>query len=151
MIESHDYRLELHGDGRWSGVMSDPAGELLQLPIASPPEFGGPGGTWSPEHLFLAAVSSCLMTTFRTIAEISHLDVVDYADDAVGHLQRGEDRLYSMDRVTLRPHIVVGDESQVDKARRLVEKAETVCLISRSVCSDITVEPTFEVRQPIPA
>lgn len=39
-----------------------------------PPEFGGPERTWSPEHLFVAAVSSCLMTTFRAIAEMSELE-----------------------------------------------------------------------------
>lgn len=145
MIESHDYRLQLTGEGRWRGVFSDPEGELESLDVAPPPEFGGPAGVWSPEHLFLAAVSSCLMTTFRSIAEIARIEVLDYSDDAIGHLARGEDRLYSMDAVRLRPRVVLAAGSDVEKARKLMDKADHVCLVSRSVCADITVEPTFEM------
>jgi len=39
------------------------AGSFIE--VATLPEFPkGIPGIWSPEHLFTAAVSSCLMTTF---------------------------------------------------------------------------------------
>lgn len=42
------------------------------IEVATPPEFPkGIPGMWSPEHLFTAAVSGCLMTTFLSIAEKS--------------------------------------------------------------------------------
>jgi organic hydroperoxide reductase OsmC/OhrA len=84
------------------------------------------------------------MTTFRAIATMSNLDVVDYSDDAVGHLVR-EESLYRIASVTLRPRIVITDAEKVEKATRLVEKAERACLISRSVNAEIVVEPTIEV------
>ena len=92
----------------------------------------------------IASVSACLMTTYQAIAAISGIDVLEYSDQATGHLQRGENRRYRMDRITLRPRIVV-KESQQDRALRLVDKAEAACLISRSVNSEIVVEPDIHV------
>lgn len=151
MIESHDYHIQLSATGPKTGYLESDADALPRLEVASPSEFGGPGETWSPEHLFVAAVSSCLMTTFYAIADISGLTVVDYQDEAIGHLQRGDDRLYRIDRVTLRPRVVVADESKLDKARTLLEKAEKVCLISRSVSSKIEMEPVVLAAEQIDA
>jgi organic hydroperoxide reductase OsmC/OhrA len=151
LIESHDYFIELGSSGLKTGILGAPSDGLPSVDVASPPEFGGPAGVWSPEHLFVASLASCLMTTFRAIADASGLDVLGYADNASGHLQRGEDRLYSFDTVTLRPHVLVADEDKVAKALRLLEKAEKVCLVSRSVSSQILLEPVVEVASPATA
>ena len=148
MIESHDYLLHLEGTGHKTGTMTADEDGLPILHVASPPEFGGPEAVWSPEHLFVAAVSSCLMTTFRSIAEMSKLDVVAYSDDPVGHLIRDESRLYRIESVTLRPRVVISDPDKVDRALRLLEKAEAVCLVSRSVNAEIHLEPTVDVVDP---
>lgn len=141
MIESHDYKVSLAGTGPKTATLSAPD-LTTALDISSPPEFGGPEGLWSPEHLYVASLSSCLMTTFQAIAAASGVDVLAYADRASGHLQRGEDRLYSMDSVTLRPDIEV-PSAQLEKAGRLLDKAERACLISRSVKSEIILEPNL--------
>lgn len=147
MIESHDYDVELTNTGLKTGLLAAPGDGLSAIEVASPPEFGGPAGVWSPEHLFVAALSVCLMTTFRAVAEASGLDIVEYTDQSSGHLQRGEDRLYAFDKVILRPRVVIDDESKVERATRLLHKAESVCLVSRSVASEIVLEPTIEVRE----
>lgn len=149
MIESHDYQIQLEATGPKTAMVDGREDRLPSLEIASPPEFGGPGSTWSPEHLFVASVSACLMTTFSVIAEIAGLEVLEYHDEATGRLLRGDDRLYRMDVVTLRPRVVVSDESKVDKALRLLEKAESVCLISRSVNSEIRLEATVAVAETV--
>lgn len=140
MIESHDYEIQIVSTGAKSGVMESEVDRLPSLYVASPPEFGGPEGVWSPEHLFVASVAACLMTTFRAIAELSKLELIEYTDAAVGHLQRGEDRLYSMDKITLRPKIVIGADEDLEKTRKLLRKAEETCLISRSVSSEIVLD-----------
>ena len=147
MIESHEYMVNLTARSPKTGVIDSPNDPLPTLEVGSPPEFGGPGGMWSPEHLFVASIASCLMTTFYAIAAISGLDVLQYEDEAIGHLQRGEDRLYLIDRVLLRPTVVVGDETEVVKAKRLLMKAEDACLIGRSVVSKIEMEATVLVRR----
>ncbi len=145
MIDSHDYIVELTNTGVKTGIAGATADELPDLEVASPPEFGGPEGVWSPEHMFVGALATCLMTTFRAIADASGLEVLDYHDRAVGHLRRGDDRMYAFETVTLRPQVTIADASKVDRARRLIHKADAACLVSRSVASDIVVDPTITV------
>ena len=147
MIESHDYEVELVNTGPKTGVLDATADGLPSIDVAAPPEFGGPAGVWSPEHLFVAALAACLMTTFRAIADASGLDVLEYNDESSGHLQRGDDRRYSFDVVTLRPRVLINDESKIERTLRLLHKAEEACLVSRSVLSQIVLEPTVEVRE----
>jgi organic hydroperoxide reductase OsmC/OhrA len=85
------------------------------------------------------------MTTFRAIAEMSGLEVVAYSDSASGTLTRGDDGLYEMTEVTLRPRVVIADPVKADRAVRLLEKAEKVCLISRSIRSEVHLEPAVEI------
>ncbi len=148
MIESHDYNVEIVGSGEKTGYLTGIDDLLPELQVSSPPEFGGPGRIWSPEHLFVASVASCLMTTFRSIAARSGVDVLDYRDEAVGRLSRGDDGLYSIETVTLRPSIVISSEARIDRAQRLIEKAETACLISRSINCAVILEPRILQAQP---
>lgn len=140
MIEAHEYEVDISVTGLATGTLTSPTDGLPELAVSSPPEFGGPVGVWSPEHLFVAALASCLMTTFRSMASRSNVEIVEYSDTATGLLQRGADGLYRIERVTLRPLVVVADDSQKRRAERLLEKAEKVCLISRSVSSAVRLE-----------
>lgn len=144
MIQEHDYHLNLrrthNGTARFTSAVDD----LPLLEVAPPPEFGGPGGTWSPEHLFVASVSACLMTTFQAIASMSQLDFVGYSDQPSGHMERDHSGLYRMASVTLRPRVVISDRDKEDKVRRLLEKAKSACLISRSLQCQVTMRATVE-------
>lgn len=142
MIDAHDYHVKVMATAPKTGLLEAPADELPQLQVSSPPEFGGPEHTWSPEHLFVASIAACLMTTFQALAHSSGIEVLEYTDHSVGHLQRAENGLYSIDQVTLRPTVVVSETSSVDKTIRLLVKAEKVCLIGRSVSSGRVLEPS---------
>jgi peroxiredoxin-like protein len=142
VIDSAVFSVRLQGSDSKSGKMDSSGDGLPSLEVASPPEFGGPAGVWSPEHLFVASVSACLMTTFRAIAERSGVDVVDYEDHASGDLVRGDDGFYVIETITLRPRVCVGDERQIEKAGRLILKAEGACLIGRSIQSQVKLQPT---------
>ena len=52
-------------------VLTSPG--IPSLPTVTPPEFGGPGGLWSPETLLVAAVADCYLLTFRGIARASRM------------------------------------------------------------------------------
>lgn len=58
MIDSHDYDIDLVTSGPRTGRLTSPSSELPALTVAPPPQFDGPTGEWSPEHLFVAALSS---------------------------------------------------------------------------------------------
>lgn len=151
LIDSHDYQVEVAGTGLKTGRLTASPDDLPELDVASPPEFGGPTRVWSPEHLYVASVASCLMTTFRSMAEKSGIDVVSYSDESVGHLTRDEDGLFWIESVTLRPTIVVSAETRLDRAERLIRKAEKVCLIGRSIESETVLEATVTQAEPVEA
>jgi uncharacterized OsmC-like protein len=45
----------------------------------------------------------------------------------------------------LRPRLVVREESDRQRAMRLLEKTERACLVSRSLKSHVTMEPRIEL------
>lgn len=151
MIESHDYPVTVRWTtGKYGVARSSDA--LPELVVASPPEFGGPAGAWSPEHLFVASVASCFMTTFLAIAELSKLEVVDVEVPASGRLERSEDGGYRITEVVLRPQVTLVRERDRDRAMRILAKSEERCLVSRSIRTAVRLEPAVTAwPQPEPA
>jgi peroxiredoxin-like protein len=101
--------------------------------ISAPPaEFGGPGNRWSPESLLVASVADCFILTFRAISRASKLDWVSLQCEANGTLDKTEDAT-RFTRFDIRATLEVSDGTSVDKARRIMEKAEQNCLITNSL------------------
>ncbi len=136
--EKHTYRTAVRWDTQRRGTLSSPG--LPDLPVATPPEFpGGHQGIWSPEHLFAAAAEVCLMTTFLAIAENSKLAFSSYASEAEATVEK-TDQGYMVTKISLRARVVIKDEALRDRAKRIVEKAEQACLISKSMKTPIALE-----------
>ena len=150
-MDKHYYNVDINWENDRKGILCSP--ELnkkngICIEVATPPEFPkGMEGIWSPEHLFVAALSSCLMTTFLAIAENSTLDFKSFSCQAKGKLEKVEGK-FMMSEILLKPKVVITNEIHRNKATRILKKAEDACLISHSVKSKITMEITIEV-QPI--
>lgn len=113
------------------------------IQVATPPEFpGGVANIWSPEHLFVASVNSCFMTTFLAIAENTKLPFETFSSHAIGTLDKVEGK-YMMTEITLYAQLKISDLSIKEKAARILEKSEAACLISNSVKSKVTL--TYEI------
>ncbi|MBK8449079.1 MAG: OsmC family protein [Saprospiraceae bacterium] len=111
------------------------------IEVATPPQFpGGIDNIWSPEHLFVAAVNSCLMTTFLAIAENSMLKFGSFESKAVGKLEKVEGK-YCISEIELTPIIQIQNEAEREKAERILIKSEAACLISNSIKSKIIFNP----------
>jgi peroxiredoxin-like protein len=139
--QEHFYNIDLNWKEGRTGILSSPKlSETIE--VVTPPEFeGGVEGKWSPEHLFVASVSSCLMTTFAAIAQYSKLPYEALNIKATGKIAKNEDGKFVISEITLKPELMITDEKFSDKAHRILEKAETNCLISRSIKSEIIFEP----------
>ena len=137
-MEAHFYNVDVKWESDRKGEMSSP--ELSQnLEVATPPQFPkGMENIWSPEHLFTAAVSSCLMTTFLAIAENSKLDFVHFECSSKGKLEQIDGK-FLMTEVILEPVVTIKNESEREKAEKVLQKSEANCLISNSVKSKITM------------
>jgi peroxiredoxin-like protein len=142
--EKHVYRTSVRWENERRGSLASPG--LPGLSVATPPQFpGGHPGIWSPEHLFVAAAEACLMTTFLAIAENSKLEYLAYSSEAEGLLEK-TDQGFMITEITIRPKVVVKDPSTLERARRIVDKAEQHCLISKSMKTRVTLEPDVVVR-----
>jgi peroxiredoxin-like protein len=145
MIELHSvYPFSVRWEGGKRGLASAPDG-LPHIEIASPPQFGGPGGRWTPEHLFVGAATSCWLTTFLAMAELSRLELAGVEAAAEGVLERGDDRRLSFTRILLRPRVTLRREEDRDRAVRLIHKAEEACLVARSMRTEIRLEPEVAI------
>ena len=136
MGQEHYYEVNVQWKNDRKGLMSSP---ILpdSIEVATPPEFPkGMEGIWSPEHLLVAAANSCLMTTFLAIAENSRLEFIDFSSKAVGKLEVVDGK-YMISEIALTPTLIIRDETQKEKAERVLNKSEAACLISNSLKSKI--------------
>lgn len=144
----HIYEVSVNWQADRKGVMSSPVLNT-KIEVATPPQFPkGMEGIWSPEHLFVAAINSCLMTTFLSIAENSKLEFVSFDSKSVGKLEMVDGK-YMMNEVTLMPVVTISDEQQKERAERVLQKSEANCLISNSVKSTIIFKPEIKITQTV--
>lgn len=139
MENKYFYSTEVEWTGERHGDLRAPV--LPNMQVDAPPEFKGHDGVWTPEHLFVAAVNSCFMTTFLAIAENSKLEFVSFSTNAKGKLEKLDGQGFIMTEVVLRPKLVINHARDVERAGRILEKAEKNCLISNSIKTETTLEP----------
>lgn len=143
MLKSYSYKAAAHWTNHKRGIVE---GEAIPRTInfAAPPEFGGEPGLWTPEHLLLAAVSTCFVATLRAVAEASKLEFEGVEVPIEGKIEKLEGG-FKFTRITLRPVITIHHEKDRERIGRVLEKAEQVCLVSRSLDCDIALDPTIQV------
>jgi peroxiredoxin-like protein len=138
----HEYESSMEWTGGRGGRASAPG--LPDLDVASPPEFGGPGASWTPEHLFVAAANACVLLTFIAIADFSKLAVRSASASAKGRLDKldGPERKgLQFTAIDVILKVQLEKESDRERAERIVQKAEAACLVSSSIKTPVTVTP----------
>ncbi len=135
MDDVHYYATKVEWKEGRIGELTSPT--FPSIKVATPPEFkNGVPNIWSPEHLFVASINICLMTTFLAIAENSSLEFVSFTSEATGKLERVDGK-YMISEVELKPVVKIKDEKYREKALRILDKSEKGCLISNSAKSKI--------------
>jgi organic hydroperoxide reductase OsmC/OhrA len=126
----HVYVVAAAGDT--VGPVSVSAVKLPDLQTAPPPEFDGPGGMWSPETLLCASVADCFILTFRAVCRAARLEWQRLDCRVEGVLDR-VDRVPQFTRFSTFATLTVPVNTDVAKARELLERAEHGCLIANSL------------------
>jgi len=126
----HTYRVQARSTV--AGAVTVAAHGLPDIATAPPPEFDGPGGSWSPETLLIGAVADCFVLSFRAVARVARIEWQSLECQVEGEL----DKLDGITQFTrLRTHATLraAPGSDAAKARQLLEKAERLCLIANSL------------------
>jgi peroxiredoxin-like protein len=115
---------------------------LAAIASLPPAEFGGPGTLWSPETLLVAAVADCFVLSFRAVARASKLPWIHLECATEGVLDR-IDGVTRFTEILTKAKLTVPAGTDEALARRLLEKAEKVCLISNSLLASKHLDSTL--------
>jgi organic hydroperoxide reductase OsmC/OhrA len=100
----------------------------------------------NPEDLLVTAISSCHMLSYLYVCSLEGIIITAYIDNATGIMIEQESGGGSFKEVTLNPIFYVSDESMVEKAIELHQKAHEICYIANSVKFEVTCNPTCKVE-----
>jgi peroxiredoxin-like protein len=138
--KAYTYRTTVHWTERKMGVVSSSGKPDVQ--VATPPEFKGHEGLWSPEDLFVTSVNVCVMSTFLAFAERAGLAFSSYHSDAEGRVELVDGKL-QVTSVDLKPTVTLMSSGDAEKAQEILHKAESNCLISNSIKTRVSMQPTI--------
>lgn len=131
-MKPYPHHYAASASARAIGSVAISAPDLARIETASPPEFDGPGGTWSPETLLCAAAADCFILTFRAIARAAHFNWVAVDCRVEGVLEHiGSTTQFTSFATTVR--LTVLPSVDQSKARLLLGRAEHACLIANSL------------------
>ena len=133
----HVYRIDARSEPAGRVVLSS-AG-VPDLESSPPAEFGGPGDRWSPEGLLVAALLDCVSLTFRASAAASSLRFTELRCGAEATLDR-EDGALRFTEIRVRMELSIPAGERVDRAERLLQRAERSCPVSNSLSTPVHLE-----------
>ena len=115
------------------------------IEVATPPQFKGHEGIWTPEELFVASVNICIKTTFLHYVQKNNFEFLSYESEAEGTLERiGNQFMFS--EIKVKPKISIKSSSQVEKVKELIQLSENNCLISNSIKTKVEVTPEISTQ-----
>lgn len=135
-MQDYPHHYHVHAEAQPEGSVNLASEKLPALNSAPPPEFGGPGDQWSPETLLVASVADCFILSFRAIARASKFEWKSLSCEVVGTLERIEKKT-RFTEFNVRAKLSIVPETNEDRARRLLQKAEEACLITNSLSASV--------------
>ena len=108
---------------------------------AAPAYLGNPKNV-DPEEAFVASLSSCHMLTFLAVACKRKFVLDEYADEAVGHMEKNAEGKLAITRVTLKQKLKFSGDKQptAEEIDEMNHAAHDQCFIANSVKTEVTVE-----------
>ena len=137
----HEYHVTAWWTSGRSGLAkSDTAPNAIHF--SAPPD--GLEGNWTAVELLLASISGCFTTTFRTIASNTACEFTDLEVTAVATVRNVGAASY-FDDIEVRPTVKITNFEEFDRVLDLLEKAERLCLVSRTLSFPVKFEPQVQV------
>ncbi len=134
-----------HVKANWPGLRNDvgtiDAGNL-KTEVSIPTEMDGPGVGTNPDEMLLGAAATCYIITLAAMMERSGLEKEALTMESVGVVDV-TNGVITYKKIIHKPYIVLrSDSTERDEelARRLTEKAETSCMISRAIQGNVAIE-----------
>jgi organic hydroperoxide reductase OsmC/OhrA len=135
-VRAREFRFAVDLDGAWAAT-SDRGGS----PLADEPE------AWTPEHLVLAGLARCVMTSLRHHATRSGLEVTSSAAARGLVTRREEDGRFAFVEVEVDVTVTVEPPPDEMAAAELIAKAAHDCFVGASLRATPTYRFTVNGRE----
>ncbi|WP_345241785.1 OsmC family protein [Pontibacillus salipaludis] len=124
--------------------------DRLKTEISIPPEMDGPGIGTNPDEMLLGAAATCYIITLGAMIERAELPLheMSMTSEGIVDVTKG---VISYDEIIHHPVVSLKNEAteaQFEKLKKLVEKAESSCMISRAVQGNvkISLDPSLSIQ-----
>ncbi|TCV19909.1 organic hydroperoxide reductase OsmC/OhrA [Sphingobacterium alimentarium] len=102
------------------------------MSVSAAKAFKGDPTLYNPEDLLLSSLASCHMMSYLYVCAQHQIELVSYTDQAKAILETYADGSGKIIEVILEPTVIVKDNSTIEKAIALHEKAHELCFIANS-------------------
>ncbi|MBI3126538.1 MAG: OsmC family protein [Candidatus Tectomicrobia bacterium] len=143
--KEYRYKVGVIWESERQGFLS--AGGKPAIRVATPPEFKGHEGVWSPEDLFVAAQASCFMMTFLGTAYHRGLKFQAFEAEAEGTLARPEGE-FLFTEILIKARVALPPDGDRALAQEILSFAEKDCLVTHSIVSRVRVEAMILLLTP---
>jgi len=114
------------------------------IEIAASQESKRREGMLTPEELFVDSIEGFIKDAFMDSAKRNNLEVLSYESEGQGIVKKVEDKIMFTE-IKIRPKIIVAADSQIEKARELIEIVGKNCFISNFITASINIEPEIKI------
>ena len=108
----------------------------------SAPDYGGKDNEINPEQLLAAAISSCHMMTFLTLAAKMRWAVKSYKDKAYAFLGKNSKGKMCVNKIELNPTIEFSDNFLVprDEMEKMHDRSHRYCFVANSLSENVEIK-----------
>ncbi|MGH8267619.1 MAG: OsmC family protein [Steroidobacteraceae bacterium] len=157
-MAGHEYQARIHWergaavftDNRYSRAHTWRFDGGVEVPASSSPHVvrvpWSAANAVDPEEALVAALSSCHMLFFLSLAAGRGFRIDEYTDEAAGVMGKNAAGRTAMLSVTLRPRVAFSGERRPSRGdlEALHHQAHDECFIANSVTTDVRCEPAFD-------
>ncbi|API93222.1 hypothetical protein J32TS6_11930 [Virgibacillus pantothenticus] len=146
-MAEHHFHLKASWPGGRNSSGYIEAGNL-KTKISIPPEMDGPGIGTNPDEMLLGAAATCYIITLAAMIERAKLPLENMCLDSEGIVDV-TGGVFTYKKIIHRPQVTLKEEAteeQKSQLKKLVEKAEKSCMISRAIQGNVEIKLKAYIR-----
>ena len=146
-MAEHHFHLKAEWPGGRNSEGYIEAGHL-QTKISIPSEMDGPGIGTNPDEMLLGAAATCYIITLAAMIERAKLPLQEMSLESVGIVDV-TNGIFTYNKIIHKPTVALTDtanETDYKKLAKLIERAETSCMISRAIKGNVKIELEAKIK-----
>jgi organic hydroperoxide reductase OsmC/OhrA len=137
--ETHEFGVQIAWTGGKEGTITLTG--KPDLPLSSPVYWEGKLDAYSPQDLFVSAVTGCYITTFVSMMKRMKQPFSSHHAEGRARLHKHPEGGWHFTDIYIKMNITIPREANLSQVERAVTLTEKYCQVSRSVACKVHVEP----------